>query len=615
MNAPTSLSCKSLASPKNNGINMDEFSANSASILDLADEILLLILDYCPPDALIPFALACKRFHKVTSSLISLHKDCLSRLQDPSLPRVPTEHTVIDDPFEVIEWLLKAPPKAQIWLLRYFRRVFIKDTSYATAKARAIIENLERASPGSYQALIRAGHSLRNFQGKEDVQNYPVYIPQGEDDDSDSEDIDPYGNLYSCRPYRHFYEASLLSLMLELESLIIQQGHWWLENYGFFMSTMVEIRPTTPIFDNLRGLYIFCADRSAYQNILRLLSLPKVKTLMLDGFNHIAPEHPKPDAAYYQTDRKFALEHLILLRAQWLSTDGKLWPQIPSLRSFVLEDETFVPEGNDTDDDSIYVMNRESYEPMPNTRHSITEAKINEAHLSSCPPINKNTVQGAKSNEEDLDDSDSELDWNCTTGDNLWWNGYYLPGMDETKLFRPKLILDELLVTHANTLQHLAITINRGHFATMIQRRFKVLHFRDFRSLTYLEFDSRILRPIRGDRALLPKLADILPSTIQTVVFSMTLPFSDVLTRLLSFTSTTQIKLPCLRRILIRSELSDIEDPTEIEDLLRSFKEEYASINITLEWEDVHIDYGINPKMLWDDELEEIAKLRHISID
>jgi hypothetical protein len=62
-------------------------------------------------------------------------------------------------------------------------------------------------------------------------------------------------------------------------------------------------------------------------------------------------------------------------------------------------------------------------------------------------------------------------------------------------------------------------------------------------------------------------------------------------------------------------ELSDIGDPAEIEDLLRSFQEEFASINIILEWEDVHIDYGISPKMLWDDELEEIAKLRHISID
>jgi hypothetical protein len=48
---------------------------------------------------------------------------------------------------------------------------------------------------------------------------------------------------------------------------------------------------------------------------------------MLDGFNYVAPKHPGPDATYYQTDRKFGLEHLILLRAQWLSTDGKLWPQ------------------------------------------------------------------------------------------------------------------------------------------------------------------------------------------------------------------------------------------------------------------------------------------------
>jgi hypothetical protein len=86
--------------------------------------------------------------------------------------------------------------------------------------------------------------------------------------------------------------------------------------------------------------------------------------------------------------------------------------------------------------------------------------------------------------------------------------------MDEAELFRSKLILDELLMTHANTLQHLAITVNRAHFDTMIQRRFKVLHFRDFRSFTYLEFDSRMLQSIRGDRALLPKLVDILPSTI-----------------------------------------------------------------------------------------------------
>jgi hypothetical protein len=241
---------------------MYEFSANSASIIDLVDEILLLILDYCPSDALIPFTLACKRFHQVTSSLISPHKDCLSRLQDPSLPRMSIGHIVINDPFELVEWLLKAPQKAQIWLLRYFTRVFIKDTSYATAKARAIIENFERASPRSYRALIRAGQSLRNFQGEEVVQNYSVYIPHEEEEDFDSdnfdsEDIDHYGNLYSCRPYRHFYEASLLSLMLELESLIIQQGHWWLENYGFFMLTMVEIRPTTQIFANLRGLYIF----------------------------------------------------------------------------------------------------------------------------------------------------------------------------------------------------------------------------------------------------------------------------------------------------------------------------------------------------------------------
>jgi hypothetical protein len=86
------------------------------------------------------------------------------------------------------------------------------------------------------------------------------------------------------------------------------------------------------------------------------------------------------------------------------------WEALASKRSFVLEDETFVVEGSDTDDDSIYVTNRKRYEPMPNIGHLITETKKNEAHLSSYPPIDKNTVQRAKSNEEDLGGNDSELD-------------------------------------------------------------------------------------------------------------------------------------------------------------------------------------------------------------
>jgi hypothetical protein len=127
-----------------------------------------------------------------------------------------------------------------------------------------------------------------------------------------------------------------------------------------------------------------------------------------------------------------------------------------------------------------------------NKVESDERAKLDKEDFEE-PSKDQNPVDKEMKPREDDFDSSNQLDWNCSLEDNLWWNGYYVPKMDISQIFKPALISGQILSTHGDTLRHLALMIKGHHYQSLIPRRLKVLHFEDFIQLTYLEIDVMIL--------------------------------------------------------------------------------------------------------------------------
>lgn len=91
------------------------------------------------------------------------------------------------------------------------------------------------------------------------------------------------------------------------------------------------------------------------------------------------------------------------------------------------------------------------------------------------------------------------LDLHCSIGQGDWpWP----LGKQLLDLFKPALLLNLLLKAQGNTLKQLGLTTNdcgeMRLFPYHIQRRFKIAHFLDFKTLTHLDHDMRVLRSRRG---------------------------------------------------------------------------------------------------------------------
>jgi hypothetical protein len=105
--------------------------------------------------------------------------------------------------------------------------------------------------------------------------------------------------------------------------------------------------------------------------------------------------------------------------------------------------------------------------------------------------------------------ADGDLDTDCSIGEPPYfpWD----PGCEPGDLFKPSLFLEQLARTHGETLEHLSL---RGSGFPPYPRRFKILHFLEFKALTHLEFDTTFLRNRKGDHFAFPPLAKVLPRSL-----------------------------------------------------------------------------------------------------
>jgi hypothetical protein len=116
------------------------------------------------------------------------------------------------------------------------------------------------------------------------------------------------------------------------------------------------------------------------------------------------------------------------------------------------------------------------------------------------------------------DDNDEENDDHQRLIDEWGWKPGEVP-----RFWNPSKLLNEVLLPHKNSLEHLGLTIALKDTTSLIEKSDLVLHFRDFTSLKYLEFDTRILRTRKGNHDQIPpegipeSLAKILPTSIEVV--------------------------------------------------------------------------------------------------
>jgi hypothetical protein len=276
---------------------------------------------------------------------------------------------------------------------------------------------------------------------------------------------------------------------------------------------------------------------------------------------------------------------------------GWLLPRCPDLRTFIWEDYTHIRDDSDSwagdSDEEVGAIGVD----VGNKDDSV-ELGLEE-FLTQRPGAATTSDPG-----QDDDESDEDLNLHCSPGERDRWP----PGCEPPNLFKPSLLLALLAETHGSTLEQLGMTISKdSEFCPMgvhIQPWFKVLHFLDFKVLTCLEFDTRILRNRRGSKSSFPPLAKVLPQSLQMLGLIINQPFEEILGSTLKelLESLPAAGFVRLRKVSVRLS-HELCAPrivhSETQKYLHVLRQLFKQVNVIFEWIPVNSCRDVQAGLDW----------------
>jgi hypothetical protein len=248
-------------------------------------------------------------------------------------------------------------------------------------------------------------------------------------------------------------------------------------------------------------------------SIYPVLRLPNFRLLMLDQFNQ--PTGVNENTKGTETEEPLlSIEKLVFFKAAWRPEKMRqLLARSLSLRSLIWEHYAFVPLPQEDSEEEWGDERRGGAELIVgDTTHGKASLQLESVDVlpraAALDAVADTGLDGTA--------TDGELDIHCSLGEIPSWS--WAPGDRMPELFKPSLFLAQLAQIHGNSLEHLAMTLYGDRYygsPPLFQRRFKILHLLEFKALTYLEFDTRLLRNRKGDHFAFPPLTKILPQSLQ----------------------------------------------------------------------------------------------------
>jgi hypothetical protein len=170
---------------------------------------------------------------------------------------------------------------------------------------------------------------------------------------------------------------------------------------------------------------------------------------------------------------------------------------------------------------------------------------------------------------------------------------------DSPIFWNPAKLLNDVLLPHRDTLEHVALTIVSDIWChTLIERSHLVQHFKDFTSLKYLEFDTRVVRTRKGKHHQIPpegipaSLAAILPSSIKAVRILVFDPKFNIVHAMLRSLPRQRADFPRLRTLCLvlrayseHDEFADTHTTVETKKRLVHLQDDLQNLGVVLTFE------------------------------
>jgi hypothetical protein len=596
-------------------------------ILQLPPELLLYIVKSSRPDGFEAFILTCKTVYQVGAPLIQEHNFCkiwpifYESRQLPVFgePRRLPGYLEFRGLFRFFQHLLELPSLRKSPILQYLNNIEWVGGFHPKPEGMtetAVLQKAALEAPWLLKRIQEMNEDLQRLKVCYDEVLFEELEIKGygfESARSVIENIDPYSRASSLIP-------DLIGL-LPLPSLISLK----IDDRGSRgILGLVRHHNGELYFQQLRKIYFKGDHQKSLSQIAPLLLLPTLKSLIIytiedrqplvDGREAITFEWPYGDkkvaleniyfynaGAETPSISKFLSPCLILRSFAWenigllddrgepedypLMDDRQLRDEVPSEENSPSEDESSEDESsieNYIENEPVDGKNDEHGDPNENPYHPYWER-----HWCPLVEYDSDVRSGNDESTEDNGDVQSTINgWEGRPKDSpIWWN--------------PAKLLNDVLLPHKETLEHIALTIvSDTSCHTLIERSHQVQHFKDFTNLKYIEFDTRVVRTRKGKHHQIPpegipaSLASILPSSIEDVRILVFDPIFNIVHAMLRSLPHQRANFPRLRTLCLvlradsdHHEFADTETTVETKTRLVHLQDDLQNLGVVLTFE------------------------------
>jgi hypothetical protein len=602
-------------------------------ILDIPPELLVLILRSSMPDGFESFMLTCKAVYATGFGLIKEHKAYESWISTCFNSRIQDDRLYIYDSFDLLLSWVQLDQRRRYEHLLYIKRVDIhrigRIQSYHAEKIKFIMGKIKTEEPWLLEIINLVLGKLESFGLNCNTHNQPLipcklgilpdYLPMC---------ADAYGDISTGKTLVHVPElcqALVLGLLPNLQSLVIHYRRCMDEYVSALLkiSALVDRDRGKSCFTNLHEIYIDYGYFGTLDDLVPLLSLPQLETLAANKVreNYQDAEINNLEHSYgeWPEGKMKSLKRLILFDVE---VSAERFAKFMSLIQFV---QTFVWESAGLDSEIWEEFNADRASPTMYMRYPVAaEAGRDErsGNRGNITPKLVNAVKSARTSHnlddkvnepvaqefwtplleydsaedtEEVGDFELRIDKGVYSGNRTTYkiveDRYY-------NYWNPAEFL-QILLKHKETLQQLNLTMVMLYQPLKIENECRIVHFRDFKALTHLEYDIRIVKTRNRRNKYKPwlglpaSLSVILPPSIEVVRVVMGEPEFHGLHEMLRRLVPEKHRFPNFRLVHVRMASRDTtsnaqrkEDHcifTEISKRIRQLRHSLSRVGITLE--------------------------------
>jgi hypothetical protein len=631
---------------------MAGFQSIFCPILQLPAELLFEILQLSRPNDFEAFMLTCKSIYQVGAPLIEEHNFCVTwpvfdesrQLSVFNEPRRLPGYLEFGGFFRFLQRLLELRSSTQSRIIHYFSNIEWLGRFNTKPKGMTETAFLQKVALQAPWLSKRIQNINKDLQCLKVCQNEVLLVDEFE--------IEDYGFESARRGIKNVDTdlgasssiTELIGLLLLPNLLSLKIG----DSGSQEIMSLVHHLNGELYFQQLRKLYFKSVQQKSLNQIAPLLLLPNLKSLIIYTIEDRHPLVDRREAITFEWpygDKKSALENICFYKsgAETLSISKFLNPCL-FVRSFVWENIGLLNDQdlqdyptmddllNDQDpQDYLTTDNRQSSDEVPSEENSTSEEESsienekddgeNDGHRDDGEndeygdahdnpyhpywerhwlPLVEYDSDVRSSNGESVEDNDSVQ--------STIYNGEELPN-DSPIWWNPAKLLNDVLLPHRDTLEHIALTIvSDVSCRTLIKRSHLVQHFKDFINLKYLEFDTRVVRTRKGRHHQRPpegipaSLAAILPSSIEAVRILVFEPKFNIVHAMLRSLSRQRADFPRLRTLCLvlraasgKNKFADTKTTVETKKRLVHLKDDLQSLGVVLTFE-ISEFCGFKPK-------------------